>query len=297
MSINGGFTLGGQTARQLGIRMLRTSQRPVLPDTVDRTLGIPGRNGLWDFGADLNARQFNLECVILRTNSTTLQQQVSTLAAFLLDQYAKPRTLELVFDNQPDRTYYVRYSGSLAIDRVVGRGQFTLPLVAFDLYAYADLDFMDEEYLYDTDLDYDSGLYYPNSRMVQDYSFVSPGMVVIVGEERKWSGFVWAYPEQYSTLMNYSAMFTPMIMRISGTVTNPTITNVVNGQSMTIATTITNQTLVIDCTKYTVKIDGVNALEYVTGDILGLAPGENQFLFTGTNPNASITYQWRHKFI
>src|SRR5690606_48624 len=37
------FTLGGKTARELGIVMLRESQRPILPGTVDKTMSIPGR--------------------------------------------------------------------------------------------------------------------------------------------------------------------------------------------------------------------------------------------------------------
>lgn len=138
--MNGGFRLGGQTARQLGIRMLRASQRPILPGTVDRTLGIPGRNGVMDFGADMGARQFNLECAALKQSPAALQQVVTSLAAYLVDQYGKPRTLPLIFDYQPGRLYYVRYSGSLPVDRIVGLGQFTLPLVAFDSYAYAVSD-------------------------------------------------------------------------------------------------------------------------------------------------------------
>lgn len=295
---SGGFTLGGQTAKQLGMCMLRASQRPVLPGTVDRILAIPGRNGAWDFGADLAPRQFNLECAIVRTTPAALQTIISSLAAYLVDQYGKPRTLELVFDLQPERTFYVRYAGNLPIERIVGLGQFVLPLIAFDPNAYADLDFMDtEEYLYDTDLDYDDGLYYPNSRMVQDFSFVAPGMPVLVGEERRWSGFVWAYQSQYSTMQNYSSLRTPLIVRISGSVTNPTIRNVSTGEELTINVTLSDEVLLIDCSRYSVKIDDNNALSDMTGDFIGLQPEENQLLFTGTNPSANVTYLWRHKFI
>lgn len=137
MSINGGFRLGGRAALSFGIRMTRESQRPVLPGTVDRVLDIPGRNGQRDMGADMGPRPFALSCHLIRQDAATLQQAVSDLAAFLVDQYGKPRTMDLIFDFQPDRLYKARYSGSLPIDRIVGLGQFVLPLVAFDSHALA----------------------------------------------------------------------------------------------------------------------------------------------------------------
>lgn len=116
--------------------MSRASQRPILPGTVDLTLTIPGRNGQWSYGADMGPRQFGLECAIVKNNPISLQQAVSQLAAFLHDQYGKPRTMRLIFDAQPDRYFNVQYSGSMPIERVVGLGQFTLPLTAFDPHAY-----------------------------------------------------------------------------------------------------------------------------------------------------------------
>lgn len=130
------FYLGGKRADELGLIMLRQSQRPVLPGTVDRTMIIAGKHGSWDFGADLQPRLFNLECAFVTNNSAELQQKVSELAAFLTDSYGRPRTHELKFSIQPDRVFYVRYSGSMPIDRVAGRGRFILPLVAFDTFAY-----------------------------------------------------------------------------------------------------------------------------------------------------------------
>lgn len=133
---NGGFTLGGKTAKQRGMRMLRESQRPILPSTVDRILPIPGSHGAWDFGSDLGPKPFGLECAFVTGNSMELQQKIFEFASDLLDSMGRPRTLELIFEVAPDRTYHVRYSGSLSIDRLVGMGRFTLPLVAFDPFAY-----------------------------------------------------------------------------------------------------------------------------------------------------------------
>lgn len=117
--------------------MLRPSQRPILPGTRDYTMQIPGRNGSWDFGADLDARMFSLECACSARNSAELQAITVQLAAHLIDSYGRPRDLELRFDNRPAGQYFiVRYSGSLPIERIVGLGKFSLPLMAADPFAY-----------------------------------------------------------------------------------------------------------------------------------------------------------------
>jgi len=130
------FTLGGKTARELGLVMLRESQRPILPGTLDKTMVIPGRHGAWDFGAELDARVFELECAFVTRNPRELQQRITALAAHLVDSYGRPRKLELRFDVQPDRYWIVRYAGRLPVERVAGLGRFTLPLVAYDPFAY-----------------------------------------------------------------------------------------------------------------------------------------------------------------
>ncbi|WP_010278790.1 phage tail domain-containing protein [Paenibacillus senegalensis] len=129
------FTLGGKTARQLGVVMKGSSQRPILPGTNDKTLTIPGKNGAWDFGADMGTRLFSLDLAFITKDYVTLQQAISNFAAHLVDSYGKPRKLELRFDARPGQHFIVRYSGNLPIERIAGFGQFTLPLVAFDPYA------------------------------------------------------------------------------------------------------------------------------------------------------------------
>lgn len=130
------ITLGGKTATELNIRILRGTQEPITAATRDRTLEIPGRHGAYDFGADLSVRTFALECAILADSSTDLQTKIRALAAHLMDMQGRPRTLELVFDVEPDRHYNVRYSGNLPVERIAALGLFTLPLTAFDPFAY-----------------------------------------------------------------------------------------------------------------------------------------------------------------
>ena len=132
------ITLGGKTATELNIRVLKGTQEPITAATRDRTLTIPGRHGAYDFGADLSVRMFALECAILADSPSDLQTKIRALAAHLSDARGRPRTLELIWDEEPDRHYSVRYSGNLPVERVAAIGLFTLPLTAFDPFAYGE---------------------------------------------------------------------------------------------------------------------------------------------------------------
>jgi len=129
--------LGGKTFDELGLVLLKTTQIPILPDVRSRTVQIPGRAGAYDFGSDLGTRQFNLECVIKAITRQELAEKVRVLAAHLVDTDGKPRTLKLIFDDEPDRYYSVKYSGGVSMERIVSVGQFTLQLMATDPFAYA----------------------------------------------------------------------------------------------------------------------------------------------------------------
>ncbi|MNH78570.1 Phage tail protein [compost metagenome] len=128
--------LGGKSNVELGFFVTRASSRPGLPGTVDRTLAVPGRHGLWDYGADLGARLFSLECAFITKDSFELQEFIARLSAHLIDSYGKPRTLELKFRERPNQTFNVRFMGSLDMERIMGLGKFMLPLTAFDPFAY-----------------------------------------------------------------------------------------------------------------------------------------------------------------
>jgi len=120
---------------ELGFLVRGTSKRPGLPSTVDRTLSIPGRNGIRDYGADIDARQFIIDGAFNTRNYIELQQRVMNLAAYLVDSYGKPRTLQLRFAERPNQYFNVRLVGSFDIDRIMGLGMFSLPFTAFDPFA------------------------------------------------------------------------------------------------------------------------------------------------------------------
>lgn len=261
--------LDGQTNVDLGFIVVLGSRRPILPGTVDRTLAIPGRHGLWDFGADLGAKLFEFTCAINQSSTTTLQQSVATLAAFLLDSFGRPRTIDLVFLTDPDKSFKVRLMGELPIDRMNGYGSFTLPLIAADPFARSitgtDGIILNSDILLDSDF-----------RLDDVWSFV----ISAVGshEVSNWGTLI-IYPE----------------IVITGSFT--TLSIVANGKTFGYTAAISNKTLVVDGERMTVKLDGANALSNMTGDFIELEPGINDVTIGGTGLSCTVSINFKPRFV
>jgi predicted phage tail component-like protein len=287
------ITADGVTFSSLGLGVKR-HDIPVLPPTKDNSVEIAGMDGEIDFGSTYGPRLINIECVLMANDSTVgYQYMVAALAAFF---NTKKGDKKFVFSDIVGKWYMARYCGSMPIEKLIFDGNVTIPLKMHDPYAYAPIDGLDGVYFYDTGLEYDSGLIYPNARLVQDWSFLGSAMIVPVGAPRVWAGFIWSYPTHFSSQYNYGVE-TPLIIEIVGSVVNPTITNNSTGQSITITTSLANQTLLINGKGGTITINGVSAAGQMIGDFLELAEGENKFIFTGIAPNASVTYKWINKIL
>lgn len=269
------FILDGKTADELNLELYADGfELPIAPDTRDRTINVIGRDGSYDFGADLGPKRFELP-VRFKNVSTKeeVQEKVRELNAVLFDSNGKPKTVTLSFNLEADKYYEVRYSGSLPIQRLAGFGWFTLPLIAYDPSAYSDAQEYDEVLLYDDGHEYDTGLIYPNA-----YSFN------------------FQYQRQLSSLYNYSKLETPMDLEIQGSFSNLKITNESTGQVFQLNTNVSSETVVIDMEEEIIKIGQENGLKHHEGDFIFLQSGENKLVFEAESPNATVTYNWKHKF-
>lgn len=132
------FTLGGKTSSELGLVLLsRGTVIPGGPATRDRILTLPGRAGALDFGAELQPREFVLHCAVTSQTREELVARLRELVAHLCGPDGRPRTLQLVVEPETDSYYQVRYTGSLPVERWATWGQVSLPLTAYDPFAYA----------------------------------------------------------------------------------------------------------------------------------------------------------------
>ena len=258
--------LDGKLNEELGFHVLRGSMYSVLPPTVDRTMLIPGRNGSRHFGSDLAARQFDFRCAIQSASAMELQQRVSELANFLIDDYGKPREMGLILLSQPDRYYTVRLSGDTSLDRIVGYGEFTLSLIADDPYSYLVDPILDSDILLDSDIRLDG----------ESYGFFS-----LTGSTD-------------GEVPNVGTLITRPTITVIGSFTNLAIT--VGSKTFYYTEAMTSKTLAIDGEALTVKVDGVNKLSKMAGDFIELLPGDNEITIGGAGLNCSVTVDVFPKF-
>lgn len=73
------------------------------------------------------------------------------------------------------------------------------------------------------------------------------------------------------------------IWTITGQATNPTLTNITTGQTLTWNGTVPNgQTLIINMAEQTASLSGANVFEYITGSWIQLQPGNNTITYTAS---------------
>jgi phage-related protein len=259
--------LDGKTNVELNFLILRGSQYPVLPPTVDRKLFISARNGMRNFGADFGAKQFDFRCAINAANSLELHQRVSEIAAFLLDQYGKPRDIELILLAQPEWYYTVRLTGDTALNRIVGYGEFSLSLVADDPYAYLVEPNLDSDIILDSDIRLDGEIY---------------GFYDLAG------GLTGNIP-------NVGKLISRPTITITGSFTTLSIST--NGKTFSFSEAMSNKTMVINGEALTVQVAGVNKLSKMSGDFIELLAGDNTVIISGTGINCDITFNVYPKFL
>lgn len=247
---------------------------PITPNMQRKTVAIPGRSGLWDFGTEMREKPFNYPLKLIDRFHDDMQQAYNELVAFLFDEYGQPRSIKMVREYEPDKFYMVKVVEQMLPERLVDESNLVLPFVADDPFKYSMANQYDpnENYIYNQDYLYDIGLMYDNTK-----------------------SFQWNYENHYSGINNYSPLVADFIIEINGTVSNGSITNLKNNTKLTIPD-ISNGKIVIDGKRFVVIKNGQDILEGSNYNFFNIQPGEVGFLFKGDNPNAAVTYKWMHKF-
>lgn len=260
---------------EFGFEVEPGHEDPITPVLERKTIPIPGRPGLWDFGTEIREKQFNYPLKIHDRFHDNMQSAYNKLVAFLFDEYGQPRPIKMTREYEPDKFYMVKVVQQMLPERLVDESDLILPLVAHDPHKYATANEYDpeEDYLYDQDYLYDIGLMYDNPK-----------------------SFQWKYERHYSGINNYSSLVTDFVIEIQGTVTNPSVTNLNDNAKLTMPS-ISNGRLVIDGKRFAVIKNGQDILDGSNYNFSHIQPGEVGFLFEGENPNAKVTYKWLHKFM
>jgi predicted phage tail component-like protein len=269
-----------KTPDDFSLAVLPNHEHEAIPETNDRTLSIPERDGLLYYGSDLGAREFNIPMIVKpQDNKAMMQQRIRDFAGYMFNGYGKPKKIKMIFDYEPDKFYHVRFSGRVLPERLFRMAQFDLPLIADDPYAYAVSNVYSNN---------------PTSKMVSGNEIV--------------------------TFTNHGSIATPIRFEIEGSFSSLTISNVFAEKVISINQELTDEKLVIDTGKFIIQKETINqytfpflsasfpakyAIDRTTtnllmeSDITGflLLPGENEIFIGGENLDIKIEFLWYHKFL
>lgn len=240
---------------------------PITPIYESKTLAIPGRVGLWDYGTEIREKRFSFPLAIIEYDRTELQRKLNDFVAFLFDAYGKPRNIKVVFDYEPDKYYMMRLAEAIDIERTWNTADFTLNMVAYD----------------------------PHKKFIVPSNEITWGSDVPILSDILWCTGItnWSIttPQTFEVINNGNVS-TLFAFTLNGTGDNVTFS--ANGKTMTLGS-FNNKTITVN-NNYTVKVNGVDDLTISNGVFLTLLPGRNQITVTGSNLNLTIsenlTYQY-----
>lgn len=291
---------GKNLKTDLGIDVKMTFKLPGLPPTRDRSLLIPNKHGTYDMGGYMEPVPHALPCRVSGT-MVEVQTKIKELTKLLIGGDGRPKTVELRYPFEAEKWHNVRYSGSLETLRNAVIGDFTLPLVNFESYYYASQTAYDPSDApnYDEGTEYDSEVEYINQTHTPFTNI-----------------------KQYVGIYNYSHYSTPFSFMIEGAVVNPSITNTTTGKKITFTnlTVLADERLYVDSKKkttwklkaidddyywltpnmmmqYPSEWEKINVYHEFAGDWLELIAEGNTLLFEGESPDASVNFNWEHRFL
>ncbi len=121
----------------LGLVVLRDSRADLFPRLKERVQEIPGRHGEIYFGSRLEPRLIELSVVIQEEFSSLQEreQKKREIARYLNPTHG---VKVLVFADEPEKQYFVKYSGSIDVTQYASWFEFTIPFKCSDPYIYSD---------------------------------------------------------------------------------------------------------------------------------------------------------------
>ena len=258
------------TEKNFGLNALVGHSHPLNAEIDSKTVKIPGRPGVYDFGDEIGIKPFEISFDIIEKDKIEMQQKLYSFISFLQDDYGYPREFKLVYDYAPDRFYMVKVNGLVTPDRLMGVSKFTLPFVANDPYAYS--------VVYSDEITWGSEILTFES----NYTLGHEGTAGNVHVTRN------------TTIdLTVSGIAIKPLIEITGSASSLKLE--VNGYSINFPKFI-DTTWKIDCDNYTVLKNRENSFNDVKLRDFILLPGLNTVNVTGTNIDIDINFRYRDKY-
>lgn len=253
-----------------GLFALKGHEHSITPELENKAQAIPGRPGLWHFGAEIGEKVHTLPIGIVENDRIELQRKLNDFVSFLFDGYGKPKLLKLIYDYEPDKFYTIRLAKSITPDRITRTdAENEVIFISEDPYKYSNV-YSDEITWGSEVITFDSFYLLGHENPSADMSVTAPGnvMVSVIGQSIK-----------------------PTI-ELSGSATNLVIT--ANDKTITVGT-FSNATWVIDCEHFISYKDGIeNMLDM--GNFI-LKSGDNAVSFAGDDINITLTIRFRDRWL
>ncbi len=238
------------------------------PETRDYTAQMVGDDGSYYFGSDYGNRNFEFPIGYINYDRHMIQRNLREFMSVLLDRKGKPKKVKLTFDHEPDKQYWVRYSGNVPINRLLQTAEFTLPLTAFDPMA----EFITE--MYNVTWGSDDIPMQSDISPQRDYEFTVTSDSTLVVD-------------------NFGTVELKPLIEIDGSADSLTLS--ANGESFSFGQF--SGVITVDNDRWVVTKDGVNYLNSMSGDFITLLTGDNDVSVTGTNMNVDIHFKIKPKYL
>lgn len=145
-----GFTFNGVHSDTLGIKRTSEGSRfneNLLPTVQDKTVQVPGGDGMYHFGSYYTQRQFNISYAF----DALTEEQLARIRAFFGDK----KIHELIFDEVPYKVYQAKVTGSASIKHIpfaegetnrIYKGEGSIQFTAYDPYAHCREKYLSNDY-------------------------------------------------------------------------------------------------------------------------------------------------------
>lgn len=265
------ITLDGYKLEYFGLSCEKQTN-PMTPNFANKTLSIPGRDGLYNFGSEIKERSLEFNLAAIDKDKNFLQQKLRAFTSFLFDAYGKPREIKLIYNYEPDKYYMVKVSSEIDPDRVMRTGKFNLKFTAYNPYAYS-VALADETTWGSEVITFES-----------HYTFGHDGTV----------GTIHLDTDSEDLKYFVDGLSVKPIIEITGSATGLVL---FTGEYQLEFQDFTDSDWVIDCEKYTVLKNGHNAFNEVNLREFILIPGMNRIGSYGDMIDLDIRFKVRDKYI
>lgn len=254
---------------EFGFEVEPGHEDPITPNLQRKTIAIPDRPGLWDFGTEIREKPLSFPLRIMDRFHDNMQRAYNELVAFLFDDFGKPRPIKLIREYEPDKHYIVKAVTQMIPERLTDEGNLALPFVADEGYKFSNV--------------YADEVVWGSQEITFEYNY-------LLGHESTGGAVKITGPQTLNITVDGLAV--QPIFEISGTGVNLSIS--ANGYSFDLPIFV-DIDWIIDFEKYVVYRNGQERMLDIKD--FYLMPGNNQVQVKGDIIDINIRIKFRDKYL